>query len=114
MQDENNTPPNNINTNLDESDTVSQIFDKILKRILLYLSKPSVVALINGLFSDNFPPDSEVSYNNTENVDGKLKRTMADIIITLRTKGRVRRFHMEGQINDDHTIMEKLTILFRL
>ena len=105
MQDDNNAPPNSISTNIDESDTISQIFDKILKRILLHLSKPSVVALINGLFSDNFPPDSEVSYNHTENVDGKLKRTVADIIITLRTKNRVRRFHMEGQINDDNTIV---------
>lgn len=58
MQDDNNAPPNSISTNMDESDTISQIFDKILKRILLHLSKPSVVALVNGLFSDNFPTDS--------------------------------------------------------
>ena len=105
MQDGNKTLPSIINTNLDDNDSITQIFDKILKRILLYLSKPSVIALINGLFSDNFPPDSEITYNYTENVDGKLKKTVADIIITLQTKDRIRRFHMEGQINDDNTIV---------
>ena len=105
MQDKTLSPLHNTNTTPPEKDTTSQIFDKLMKRILLYLSKPSVVALINGLFSDNFPPNSEVTYNQTENVDSNLKRTVADIIITLRTKDRTRRFHMEVQIDDDHTIV---------
>ena len=111
MQDENtsNSPPLMINTNLEVSDSITQIFDKILKRILLYLSKPSVIALINGLFSkSHFPPDSEVEYDHTENVDSKLKKTVADIIITLRTKDHVRRFHLEGQINDDNAIVIRI------
>ena len=105
MRDRNNTPPINIDAALDEDDTISQIFDKVLKRILLYISKTSVVALINGLFSEDFPRDSEVTYNYTENVNSKLKKTVADIIITLRTKDRIRRFHIEGQINNDDTIV---------
>ena len=105
MPDKNKTLPDKTNTNHDESDSITQIFDKILKRILLHLSKHSVVALINGLFSSNFPPDSEVTYNYTENVDDRLKKTVADIIITLRTKDQVRRFHLESQINNDNTIV---------
>jgi len=97
MQEENNAPPND--------DTISQIFDKILKRILLSLSGASIVAFINGMFSESFPLDSEITYNYTENLDSKLKRTVADIIITLKTKDRIRRFHLEGQINDDNTIV---------
>ena len=108
MLDSNNAPPISIKTSLEEDDTISQIFDKILKRILLYLSKTSVIALINGLFSANFPPDSEVTYHYTENIDGRLKKTVADIIITLRTKDRLHRFHIEGQINDDNTIVVRV------
>jgi len=87
------------------NDTISQIFDKILKRILLSLSTASIIDLINGMFSENFPRDSNITYNHTEDIDGNLKKTVADIIITLQYEGRVRRFHMEGQINDDDTIV---------
>jgi len=105
MQEENNIQSDMENIILDSNYTISQIFDKILKRILLASSSASVVAFINGMFSEDFPPDSEMTYNYTENIDGSLKKTVADIIITLRTKGRVRRFHLEGQINDDNTIV---------
>jgi len=108
MQEENNVPPDINDITLDSNDTISQIFDKILKRILLALSKPSVIAFINGMFSENFPLDSEITYHYTENVDGSLRKTVADIIITLRTKDRVRRFHLEGQINDDNTIVIRI------
>jgi len=90
---------------LDNNDTIRQIFDKILKRILFRQSKAAIINLINGLFEDNFPSDSEVTFNATENLDENLKRTVADIIITLRTKNRVRRFHLESQIDDDYTIV---------
>jgi len=102
MQEENNVPPD---IDITINDTISQIFDKILKRILLALSKPSVVSFINGMFSENFPLDSKITYHYTENVDGGLKKTVADIIITIHAKDRTRRFHLEGQINDDNTIV---------
>ena len=106
MQEENNVPPDI--KDITSNDTISQIFDKLLKRILLTLSKPSVTAFINGMFSESFPLNSEITYHYTENVDGNLKKTLADIIITLRTKDRVRRFHLEEQINDDNTIVIRL------
>ena len=105
MQDVSKKTPKTKDIALDSTDTISQIFDKILKRILLRLSKSAIIALINGLFGENFPTDSEVLFNATENLDGNLKKTMADIIITLRTKDRICRFHVEGQISDDNTIV---------
>jgi len=105
MQEENNAPPD---ITLYSNDTIRQIFDKILKRILLALSKPSVIAFINGMFSESFPLDSEITYHYTENIDSSLKKTVADIIITLHTKGKARRFHLEGQINDDNTIVVRI------
>ena len=90
---------------MDTNDTTSQIFDKILKRILLSLSSPSIVDLINGLFSEDFPRDSKITYSSTEDIDSNLKKTVADMIITLQFEDRVRRFHIESQINDDHTIV---------
>ena len=87
------------------NDGISQIFDKILKRILLAMSSAAIIDLINGLFSEDFPLDSKISYNYTEDIDGNLKKTVADIIITIQTKDHIRRFHLEGQINDDETIV---------
>ena len=106
MQEENNAPPDT--KDITSNDTINQIFDKILKRTLLSLSKASVIAFINGMFLENFPLDSEITYHYTENIDGSLKKTVADIIITLRTKDQVRRFHLEGQINDDYTIVIRI------
>jgi hypothetical protein len=57
------------------------------------------------LFGDNFPHDSEITFNSTEHVNSKYRRTIADIIITLRHGERIRRFHMEAQISDDYTIV---------
>ena len=88
----------------EESDTISQIFDKLLKRILS-LSKGAVIDLVNGMFDEDFPPDSETTFNSTENVNSRLRRTVADIIITLRSKDKCRRFHMEAQISNDNTIV---------
>ena len=70
MQEENNVPPDIKDITLDSNDTISQIFDKVLKRVLLASSKPSVTAFINGMFSESFPLDSEITYHYTENVDG--------------------------------------------
>ena len=88
----------------DSNDTLSQIFDKLVKRILS-LSKGAVIDLINGMFSGNFPPDSEIIFNSTENVNSKLRRTIADIIITLRSEEKSSRFHLEAQIGNDKTIV---------
>ena len=76
--------------------------------ILYSSSKPAIIGLINGLFNEDFPPDSEITYNSTENVDSKLNRTVSDIIITIQVGDRVRRFHMESQINNDNTIVLRM------
>ena len=55
--------------------TINQIYDKILKRILV-MSRGAVINLINALFKMNFPLDSEIVYNLTENTDDKLGRTL--------------------------------------
>jgi hypothetical protein len=102
LQKENSaSPPVELNNN----DPISQIFDKIIKYIFFNLSKASVISLINGMFSENFPLDSNITYNLTENIDKNLKKSMADIIITIHANGQKRRFHIEGQINDDSTIV---------
>ena len=67
-----------------------------------------MVALINGLFKETFPKDSQVIYNATENIDGNLRKTVADIIITLQSKTRTGRFHLEGQITNDNTIVLRM------
>jgi hypothetical protein len=102
---ENSVPPDFKDITWDNNDTIGQIFDKTLKRILLSLSKGSIIAFINGMFSENFPLDSEITHNYTENIDRNLKKTVADIIMTINTKDRTRRFHLEGQISDDNTIV---------
>ena len=76
MQEENNVPPDIKDIALDTNDTISHIFDKILKRVLLSLSNASVIAFINGMFSENFPLDSKLTYHHTEHIDGNLKKTV--------------------------------------
>lgn len=78
------------------------IFDRIFKRILT-LSKPSIIRFINGSFETDYPIDSEVSYNWTENVDNNLKKTIADTIITINHSDS---FHLEAQMyKDDGSIL---------
>ena len=66
-----------------EKETINQIYDKILKRILM-LSQGAVINLINALFNMHFPLDSEIVYNLTENIGDELGRTLSDTIITLQ------------------------------
>ena len=93
-------------SSLDTNDTISQIFDKIIKRILQGgVSKAAVVDFINGLYGENLPRDNELTYIATEGVDGRLKKTLADIIISVRDGECVRRFHLEAQTDADHIIV---------
>ncbi len=61
---------------------IHQIFDKVFKKVIT-LSAGAVVHLINGLFGTDYPPDSTVEYNWTEFQDDRLKRILADTIITI-------------------------------
>jgi len=81
-------------------DNITQIYDKIFKRILT-LSNVAVVNFINGIFNKNFPTDSKLTYNWTENIKNSLEKTIADTIITVND---TEKFHAEVQINKDNTI----------
>ncbi len=78
------------------------IFDRIFKRIIT-LSSATIVRFINGIFDADYPIDSTVTYNWTENVDDKLKKTIADTIITINGTDS---FHLEAQMyKDDESIL---------
>lgn len=66
------------------------------------MSAKSVVNLINGLFGTNYPSDSTVEYNWTEFTDEKMKRILADTIITIN---KCHSYHMEAQVGEDDTIV---------
>lgn len=81
--------------------TIYQIYDKIFKKILT-LSSTAVINLINGLFQTNYPTDSSVKYNWTEFEDNKLRRILADTILTINDTNS---YHMEAQMTDDEDII---------
>ncbi len=83
------------------AETILFIFDKIFKRILT-LSAKAVINLINGLFGTNYPEDSTITYNWTEFEDEKLRKTLADTIITING---VHSYHMEAQMENDSDIV---------
>ena len=86
---------------LPQKETIIQIFDKILKRILT-LSNVAVINFINAIFDEGFPEDSVLTYNWTESIKDDLKKTIADTIITVNGK---KKFHIEAQIENDNTIV---------
>jgi len=61
----------------------------------------AVINFINGIFGKNFPKDSKLTYNWTENIKNSLEKTIADTIITVND---TEKFHIEVQINSDSTI----------
>jgi len=99
LADNNNNNKSN-NKSKSNDDNITQIYDKILKRILT-LSNVAVINFINGIFGKNYPPDSKLTYNWTENVKNSLEKTIADTIITVNDADKV---HVEAQINRDNTI----------
>jgi len=80
---------------------IYHIYDKAFKRILT-LSGKSVINLINGLFGTDYPTDSKITYNWTENTDTELKRTLADSILTINGRDS---YHMEAQMTEDEEIV---------
>jgi hypothetical protein len=60
-------------------------------------SPQAVVALINGLFGTDFPPDSQVFFPNKEQVTEDLRQIVSDMMLIIG--GEV--FHLEAQIDDD-------------
>jgi hypothetical protein len=61
-----------------------------------------VINFINAALDKNFPLDSELTYNWTENVKDNLDRTIADSIITI---AQLEKIHFEVMIGSDNTIV---------
>jgi hypothetical protein len=88
-------------------DRIYQLFDKTFKKILT-LSSKSVINLINGLFQTDYPTDSRITYNWTEFEDDKLKKILADTILTVedsRYQSATHSYHMEAQMEADDSIV---------
>lgn len=107
MSDTSNTPkPAKAgDTKLDSEDianeeSISQIYDKVFKRILT-LSNVAVINFINGIFNKNYPKDSKLTYNWTENIKNSLEKTIADTIITVND---TEKYHIEAHIKNDSTV----------
>ena len=73
---------------------------------MITLSSPTIVRFINGIFGRDYPTDSKITYNWTENVDDNLKKTIADTIITVNESDS---FHLEAQMYvDDDSILLRM------
>ncbi|MDD2970921.1 MAG: hypothetical protein PHE02_02165 [Lachnospiraceae bacterium] len=83
------------------SEYIYQIYDKIFKKVLT-LSSKSVINMINGLFDTDYSEDSKISYNWTEFEDDKLRKTLADTILTINDRNS---YHLEAQMTEDEGII---------
>ena len=80
------------------------IYDRMFKR-LLTLSAKAEIRFINGLFGTDYPDDSTISYNWTEFENDKMKKVLADTIITINGRDA---FHIEAEMSDDSIILRVL------
>lgn len=83
------------------SQSIHPIYDRIFKKIFT-LSSTAVINMINGLFETDYPTDSTVTYNWTENVNEGLHMCLADTILTIAGKYS---YHLEAQISHDENIV---------
>ncbi len=83
---------------------MDKIYDKIFKKIIT-LSPRAVVSAINGLFQTHYPPDSQLDYNWTEFEDDRLRRTLADTIVTVN---RTNAYHIEAMMYEDRFIVVRM------
>lgn len=81
--------------------TPYQIYDIIFKKILT-LSSTAVINLINGLFDTDYDLNSHLRYNWTEFTDDRLRRVLADTIVTINERHC---YHMEAQMTADEDII---------
>ena len=87
---------------IDKENRIQHIYDKIFKKILT-LSSVAVTNLINGLFGTDYPPQtSTITYNWTEFHDDRLRKMLADTIVTINGTDS---YHMEAQMTADKNIV---------
>ncbi|MCD7957717.1 MAG: hypothetical protein LUG93_18605 [Lachnospiraceae bacterium] len=85
-------------------DEISQIFDRVFKRIFTFSDK-AITNLINGLFGTDYPPDSQIEYSNRENTRTDLSHTYSDLFIIINRKWH---YHLEAQMYHDNTIVMRV------
>lgn len=90
-------------------DSSWNIFDKSFKRMIT-LSCVPIISFINKTFNKNYPLNTRLMYNWTEVVDDKLKKTLADTILTLVNDAGefLARYHIEAQSYDDDKIVLRM------
>ena len=98
MKKQQKMQPENTNSFIDSGP--HDIFDRAFKRMLT-LSGKGVICMINGLFKTDYSLDAEITYNSTETVDEKLKKRLADNIITINGKDS---YHMEAEMDPNNDI----------
>ena len=84
-----------------ETEQIYQIFDKVFKKVIT-LSTKAGVNLFNGLFKLDYPLDSTIAYNWTEFEDDRLRRILADTILTING---THSYHLEAQMEKDNSIV---------
>jgi hypothetical protein len=77
------------------------LFDETFKA-MLQLSDSALIAFINGLFDEHFPPGSTIERLNNEHADKVLGRRVSDLIV--RVNG-TRYFHTEVEAGSDPDIV---------
>ncbi|MCD7745648.1 MAG: hypothetical protein LUI13_10265 [Lachnospiraceae bacterium] len=85
-------------------DEISQIFDRVFKRIFTFSDK-AITNLINGLFGTDYPPDSQIEYSNRENTKTDLTHTYSDLFIVINKKWH---YHLEAQMYHDNAIVMRV------
>ncbi|MDR2096296.1 MAG: hypothetical protein LBP76_12395, partial [Treponema sp.] len=58
-----------------------ELFDRTFKFLITRLSRPAVIAAINGLFHTEYAADTPVNYPNTEFINKALKKKVADMLV---------------------------------
>jgi hypothetical protein len=78
---------------------IFHLFDHVFK-CLLGISDPALISLVNGLFDTHYPPSASVSRPSTESVSQDLRRSLADVIITVNGIS----YLVEVQLRNDATM----------
>ncbi len=80
------------------------LFDGIFKR-LLDLSDIAIIQLINGVFDENYPPNSKVDRLSTEYISEDLRKKLLDVLIAIDEENLC---HIEAQIGDDDDMVIRM------
>ena len=87
-----------------------KLFDRSIKFIMAKASHPAIVHLINGIYKNDYPPDTAVEVRQpreyiTENPEsGVLGEIFTDMVVILCSGDRKDTYLIEAQIKDDMEI----------